>query len=222
MAFEWQEPEDIGGTPIIDYEVYWDAGSQGSNFEMLQTSTLGMNVYYLQSGIVPGNYYQFKVRALNYIGLSPYSKFIRIIAASLPQKPINLARVGSTVESVTFSWSKNTDDGGTTIRDYIVYWDAGDSLLAEDDFVEADHTAYLTTQHTEFDLTMGQYYRFYVIARNDAGMSEKSSIITLLAADVLSEPLNLQTTFQDESTITQTWQAPIGDVGSAPQQYIIE
>ena len=47
MAFEWQEPEDIGGTTIIDYEIYWDSGSEGSNFEMLQTSTLGMKVYYL-------------------------------------------------------------------------------------------------------------------------------------------------------------------------------
>jgi hypothetical protein len=41
------------------------------------------------------------------------------------------------------------------------------------------------------DLTMSTYYRFYVISRNDAGQSEKSEIITLLAADVNSEPLNL-------------------------------
>ena len=87
------------------------------------------------------------------------------------------------------------------MRDYLVYWDQGDSLAEVDSFVLADNTAYLTRQHTEIGLTIGQYYRFYVIARNDAGYSEKSSVITLVAADVNSEPLNLRTTYQDEITI---------------------
>jgi hypothetical protein len=133
----------------------------------------------------------FKIRALNYIGLSPYSRYIRIIAASVPLMPINLERVTSTVDSVTFEWDVNSDNGGTPVRDYLVYWDQGEPTLALEDFYQADYSAYLTTEHTELSLTMSTHYRFYVIARNDAGLSEKSEVITLLAADVNSEPLNL-------------------------------
>jgi hypothetical protein len=71
-------------------------------------------------------------------------------------------------------------------------------------------------------LTIGQYYRFYVIARNDAGLSDKSSIITLVAADVNSEPLNFRTTYQDEKTITQEWSTPTAIVGAPILGYTVE
>jgi hypothetical protein len=45
---------------------------------------------------------------------------------------------------------------------------------------------------------MGYYYRFYVISRNDAGLSNPSEIIRLLAAGVITESLNLRITYQDE------------------------
>lgn len=83
--------------------------------------------------------------------------------------PINVVPVTSTIDSVTFKWDVNSDNGGTPVRDYLIYWDAGDDTLPVDDFTQADHTTYLTKEHTEPDLTMSAYYRFYVIARNDAG-----------------------------------------------------
>lgn len=69
---------------------------------------------------------------------------------------------------------------------------------------------------------MGYYYRFYVISRNDAGLSNPSSIITLLAANVITESLNLRITYQDEQSITLAWNQPSQYVGSNVTQYIIE
>lgn len=57
---------------------------------LLQETTLGMNTYYIQQGLTVGVYYQFKVKARNYIGLSPFSALINLIAASVPLKPVNL------------------------------------------------------------------------------------------------------------------------------------
>jgi hypothetical protein len=172
--------------------------------------------------LTPGDYYSFKVRSVNYIGVSPYSKLIRIIAASLPQQPLNLQRVTTTIASVSFEWDMNLDDGGTKVRDYLVYWDTGDDQITEDSFVEADHTSYQTQEHTEFNLQIGTYHRFFVIARNDAGISERSGTIRLKACEVNSEPLDLHTTFQDETTISQAWEVPIDVVGSDVELYYLE
>jgi hypothetical protein len=49
--------------------------------------------------------------------------------------PINLVFVTSTTESVTFAWDVNSDNGGTPVRDYLVYWDAGDDTVTVDSFV---------------------------------------------------------------------------------------
>lgn len=49
-----------------------------------------MNTYYIQQGLTVGVYYQFKVKARNYIGMSPFSALINLIAASVPLRPLNL------------------------------------------------------------------------------------------------------------------------------------
>jgi hypothetical protein len=56
-------------------------------------------------------------------------------------------------------------------------------------FVKVDETTYLTQQYTKNNLVIGQYYRFWVVARNDAGLSLSSPVIKLLAATVNSEPI---------------------------------
>jgi hypothetical protein len=112
--------------------------------------------------LTPGKYYSFKLRAQNYVGLSPFSSFVRIIAASVPKPPINLVRTSSTTTSVTFSWSQNADNGGASVFDYAVYWDAGDSTLPLAQFIESQDTTYNIPTHKENGLIMGSYYRFAV------------------------------------------------------------
>jgi Flp pilus assembly protein TadG len=61
-----------------------------------------------------------------------------------------------------------------------------------------------------------------VLADNDAGFSTMSETIRLLAADVNSAPLNLRTVYQDQHIITQTWDPPTVNVGSAVSLYLME
>jgi hypothetical protein len=123
IHFQWYESVTSGGTPVQDYQIYWDSGSQGSEFSLLKDSTLGMTSYFQQSGLTSGHYYQFKILALNHIGLSASSQSIRIVAAAVPKQPVDLLRVNSTLTSVTFTWSENIDNGGAEVRDFKVYWD---------------------------------------------------------------------------------------------------
>lgn len=136
ISFDWFDPQDNGGSPITDFQVYWNNGNDNNPFVLLQGSTLGMNILFIQSGLTPGSYYQFKLRARNYVGLSPFSRYVRIIAASVPQPPTSLISVSSTTTSVTFSWTANSINGGANVRDYAVYWDLGNSNLPLSQYVE--------------------------------------------------------------------------------------
>lgn len=35
ITFEWFDPEDDGGTPILDFLVYWNEGVDGQAFTLL-------------------------------------------------------------------------------------------------------------------------------------------------------------------------------------------
>ena len=74
--------------------------------------------------MTPGNYYEFKVTSINAIGESAYSVKIRIIAASVPDAPINLVLVSQSKNSLAFSWTKG-GTGGSVITDHQVFWDGG-------------------------------------------------------------------------------------------------
>lgn len=118
IHLEWFDPVSNGGTPISDYQIYWDNGSSGSQFELLASTTLGMNSYFQQSGLEAGVYYTYKIRAVNHIGASPSSKSLKVVASSAPQPPVSLTRVNSTMTSVTFAWEENQNNGGAEVRDH--------------------------------------------------------------------------------------------------------
>jgi len=44
---------------------------------------------------------------------------------TVPGTPQSLMKVSADVGQITFSWQPPSDDGGTPITDYIVYWDRG-------------------------------------------------------------------------------------------------
>lgn len=44
---------------------------------------------------------------------------------TVPGTPQSLTKVSADIGQITFSWQPPSDDGGTPITDYIVYWDRG-------------------------------------------------------------------------------------------------
>ena len=97
----------------------------------------------------------------------------------VPDPALDLTLVSQSKTQVTFSWTVPNGDGGSPIRDYEVFGDEGNAGLANDNFVQLSETTFLTLQHTETDLTPGTMYRFYVRARNDAGLGDASELITI-------------------------------------------
>ena len=116
---------------------------------------------YTQAVSTEGDSYKFRVRARNQIGLSEYSSVFTILAAVVPDEPVNFVRdQGQTTENqVTFTWSAPADDGANTIIDYSVeMYNDNDSAFQE------VATGLTSTTYTETSLTPGTIYRFRVRA----------------------------------------------------------
>jgi hypothetical protein len=130
IRIRWQPAHD-GGTPIRDFHVYWDQ-SFGSYIK-LEPSTGSPYIYeYLVTqvghGLQTGSINAFKVAAVNDVGESLLSERLdSVMAAELPTAPLDLRLVHSTQSTLTFEWSEPSENGGTPITDYMIYWDAGDS-----------------------------------------------------------------------------------------------
>jgi hypothetical protein len=73
VTFSWSAPTSDGGSPITDYQVYWDAGERDDIFVVLLSSTGNTLSFTQTAGITSDEHYEFKVRAVNLVGASDYS-----------------------------------------------------------------------------------------------------------------------------------------------------
>lgn len=76
-----------GGTPIIDYTVYWDDGITG-NIEVASLSTGLWGTFTTEVGsVTPGVTYSFWIVAHNYIGTGTASPKLSVTASQVPDAP---------------------------------------------------------------------------------------------------------------------------------------
>ena len=90
ITFDWTPPSD-NFNAISEYRIYWDQGV-GAPFELLGTSAGNSPIFTKDAStlpeLVPGEYYEFKVSAVNAIGESDISASVRIIASTVPDAPL--------------------------------------------------------------------------------------------------------------------------------------
>jgi len=89
IRFTWSDGLSNGGTPIIDYTVLYN---QGSN-SFVQLAAGVTNRYYQTTAnlLTSGVTYVFKVKARTSVGLSEDSASVSILAATIPDAPLFLS-----------------------------------------------------------------------------------------------------------------------------------
>lgn len=89
-----------GDSAIYTYNLQWDSGTNGATF----TSVHGLSpystvtTYTRTTGVVAGQSYQFRIRALNIHGWGSFSPVLTIVASS---KPDQMATVTTSIDSST-------------------------------------------------------------------------------------------------------------------------
>ena len=79
------------------------------------------SVYYAD-GLTPGVNYGFAIKAINIVGVSDLSSLEIIMSATVPDAPSTPVMVSQSETQITISWSPSSNDGGSPLIDYKLYW----------------------------------------------------------------------------------------------------
>ncbi len=214
-VFWRSDPEDDGGTDILEYEISWSTGGEfvSSNrvSETLNTYQIGSDP---SQALNPGTLYQIEVSAINRIGPGPAQSIMRLTAVASPSAPRELEILDVTDSSIAVSWDAPADTGGRAITSYFVFV-SGDSGSGIDLRVQLGPTARSTQI---INLAPGTGYQISVYALNDGSMGFNFNIATTSARTAMREPdapTNLRPLLIRSNRIEVIWDAP-GEDGGTP------
>lgn len=158
-----------GGSPVLGYLLYQLNVTTGGEYLVYNGSSIPTITSFNSSGLFPGHYYQYRVRALNRVGNGPLSAFSpQIRAAQVPARPEAPIYLRSTATSITIGWQDVDDNGGSLITSYKVYVDTGDVDVNTFNFVHSTLDLEYTLDNTVLtQYIAGEKYRFRVTAVND-------------------------------------------------------
>ena len=88
-----------GNSPIISYNLYWDAGTGTPNIELTDSLITSFTVL----SVVGGTNYQFKVRARNIYGYGDFSNVLIASPSDVPDK-MSIPTVELSLTDVKFTW----------------------------------------------------------------------------------------------------------------------
>ena len=166
----WIAPLDAGGAPLTGFDVQVAPAADPTAW-MDAGSVTGAGVDLVVSGLVKGESYVFRVRAVNAGGPGPWSAASGpvLVPVTVPGAPTGLsAQVGNA--EVALSWAAPTDEGGAAVTSYAVrVFDANsETPLATQSTPDAGTTFTVT------GLTNGLAYQFDVAAINAQGTGAPS------------------------------------------------
>jgi subtilisin family serine protease len=197
----WSTPQTTGGSTILGYLVEYsvDEGATWTRRPLISAFTRST----LVTGLTGGTSHQFRVLAVNAVGNSASSNVVTITprAFSAPSEPRSLTGFISGT-SAYVSWSSPASNGGTAVTNYDVWrsTDAGATWAV----VSSQSSMYRSARID--GLTPGSTNNFRVTARNVAGTSVPSNVVTLtLAAVGLPTPPSSVSATANFTTINVSW-----------------
>jgi probable HAF family extracellular repeat protein len=197
-------------------ELVWaDSSSDESAFEVWRKSSTGEWILasilapnshsYLDTDVVPGTSYEYRVRALNRSGASDWSTIARGTTVPLPpESPQGLSLSVVSPSRIDLLWS-----GGDERATGIAVWrktDSGDweriKVLAP--FVAMTH--HHIVRYSDRSVTPGHTYSYRIRGHNQGGASEWSNEAVVTQYPELGAPQELTLKPFDRIQVVLTWQ----------------
>jgi predicted phage tail protein len=197
------------------------SGTQVSEPEFSDVSSSGVfNVagkkFTIASTIQTGFQYQFKLKAYNAVTSGPYSpESDTIIAALVPEVPLNLEKLSSSESSTSIYWDVPVSSGGAYITHYNVYSNSGSG----DDFTFVGNSESLSFTHSNLSPS-GITIAYKVAAVNDVGEGALTEAVGVIVAVVPAQPDAPTLQYADKTQVIIEWQAP-NDGGSTITSYSV-
>ena len=208
VVLTWEEPDDIGGTPVTRYDYRHAEGA--SVPDETAWSSAGLSLTVTVSDLANGTAYAFGVRAVNDVGEGEAAT-ASATPATVPGAPVNLTAVPDD-RQMKLTWEAPADDGGSEV---FATYEYSYHPVGKEEEAQAGLSGSLTLILRE--LTNGTEYLFMVRAENAVGTGAWATATATVAA-LPDPPQNLAATPSD-GQMTLTWEAPASDGGAAIARY---
>ena len=216
VSLSWTAPAGVNGIGITQNIVeYRPANGQWKSVFLEDVTTT-----YTVTGLTNGTVYQFRVSALNNIGIGPASNVVSATPSEPPGAPTGLTATPGNAR-VSLSWTAPTDTGGSEITDYVVQWRLKSDII----WVTLNDGTGTTTSATVTGLQNGSEYVFRVWAVYGESLGPTSGSVLATPSAPASAPPGPPLTLTVISGNTQaslSWTAPTSTGGAAITDYIIE
>ncbi|KPJ16777.1 Twitchin [Papilio machaon] len=171
LTLYWNPPKDNGGGEITNYVV---EKREARSPTWTKVSGYVTTPFLRVKNLTVGRDYEFRVMAENQYGQSDPAQTTEPIKARHPFDPPGPPGVPRSVEttesSITVTWSKPRNDGGSPITGYILE----KRLITEDKWTKACHAHIPDTTYRVTGLIENHEYEFRVCAVNAAGQGPYS------------------------------------------------
>lgn len=143
IRFTWLEGASNGGSPVIDYWVYYDQAT--GDWTELAIGLVNTYSYTTIISLTQGLTYSFKVLARNSVGFSADSSVLAVLAATVPDQPLSVTTTAGASE-VVIAWT--VDNRGSAITHFLVQIRESDGLTytAESVACQSDDATVLSSQ----------------------------------------------------------------------------
>ena len=197
ITVSWASPADDGGSDITGYMVqrgYMDADDMMMWMDV-DPAHMGMDMMYMDMGLMAETTYYYRVAAMNSIGMGEYSDGMAMATTMMapqmePGMPMNVMAEATSHDMITVSWASPADDGGSDITGYMVqrgYMDADDMMMWMD--VDPAHMG-MDMMYMDMGLMAETTYYYRVAAMNSIGMGEYSDGMAM-ATTMMAPPMPL-------------------------------
>lgn len=175
LTLLWDVPATNGGAPIKDYQVEFSRnGNTYTAITHAESNATRFNV----SGLRAGTRYWFRVAALNSVGIGTISAPITVTTlGNLPGAPTGLAisvSGGGASTRYTLSWRPPVISGTSPVRNYLVDYRRSNA----DGWTPVVKAVSANTSLALTGLAPRTRYQFRVVAVNDVGVSESSTVLS--------------------------------------------
>jgi len=236
VSLTWHVPSSDGGTPITEYLVEFKLDSTdvppGSWTQILTGSTAVTYIVGPTSSPTPypltnGSLYDFRVSAVNAVGVGSHSSIIEVTPSTIPMAPVITSSTTCDNQQSLVTWAPPLDDGGSPITSYNLQYSSTSSTgpwLPALPLLPYSVSG-LTTSYLFTDLINGTQYYFQVQAVNINGPSLLYSAQTLLSTATPSitpqPPIPITTTAITSTSISLSWTTPTNTGGNPVTGYLI-
>lgn len=192
-------PEGVTASAVSKTEisVSWNNSADALSYDLEADGTVISNAVspYTHSGLLASTKYNYRVRAVNAQGASPWSALISATTPAtnpLPNVPAGLRAQGASATSITVSWDSVAAASGYDLK--------VDGVIVNN----------AVSPYTHVNLTAGSVHTYSVRAVNAEGASAFSAEITAKA--VVSQGFNKRAL----TGFWETWDATIHSAGHIP------